>query len=270
MLLRIEHNTVYDYDQPARYSIQYLRVTPRTHGNQRVRRWTVDAPSAMHSFVDGYWNVVRVLTLTRPHESLSIRVSGEIETTETHGVLPPEGEPLPTSFYLSASPLCDADPAMRDLAEGLRRELDRGVLNFLHALMAAIHERVAYEVGATHVTSTAATAFAQRTGVCQDHAHIFIGCCRAMGIPARYVSGYLFTGPDRIEHKAGHAWAEAFVPDLGWTGFDVSNAVCPHAGYVRVAAGLDYAAAAPIRGMHRGGNGEQLSVNVRVEDSSQQ
>ena len=269
MLLRIEHSTVYAYAQPARYSIQYLRLTPRTHGHQRVRRWSVKAPSAMNSFVDGYWNVVRVLTLTRRHNALPIRVVGEVETTETHGVLPPEPEPLPTPFYLSSSPLCDADPAMRDFAEGFRRDLDRSVLNYLHALMGAIHERIAYEVGATHVASTAATAFAQRSGVCQDHAHLFIGCCRAMGIPARYVSGYLFTGPNRLDHEAGHAWAEAFVPDLGWTGFDVSNAICAHAAYIRVAAGLDYAAAAPIRGMRRGGNGEALNVRVRVEEAQQ-
>jgi transglutaminase-like putative cysteine protease len=145
---------------------------------------------------------------------------------------------------------------------------NRPILDGLHALMNDIHSRVAYELGATHAHTTAAEAFADQRGVCQDHAHIFIAAARAAGIPARYVTGYLVTGQG-ASSTAAHAWAEALVPDLGWIGFDPANAKCPTDNYVRVAAGIDAAGVTPIRGSRRGGNGERMRVEVRVEIAQQ-
>ena len=159
-----------------------------------------------------------------------------------------------------------ATASLRALAE--RQFAGRGILEGLHALMAEIHGRVAYEIGATHAHTTAAEAFADGRGVCQDHAHIFIAAARSAGIPARYVTGYLVTGMG-ASSTAAHAWAEALVPDLGWVGFDPANATCPTENYVRVAAGLDAASVAPIRGSRRGGNGERMRVEVRVEIAQQ-
>ena len=139
-------------------------------------------------------------------------------------------------------------------------------VGFLHGLMAATHGAVAYETGTTHAFTTAAEAFAQGRGVCQDHAHVFIGLARANNIPARYVTGYLMA--DDVS-PAAHAWAEALVPDLGWVGFDAANAKCPTDHYVRVASGLDAAGTAPLRGCRRGGQAEQMTVEVRVEISQQ-
>jgi transglutaminase-like putative cysteine protease len=134
--------------------------------------------------------------------------------------------------------------------------------------MADIHARVAYELGATTAHTTAAEAFADGRGVCQDHAHILIAAARSAGIPARYVTGYLVTGQG-ASSTAAHAWAEALVPDLGWVGFDAANAKCPTDNYVRVAAGIDAAGVAPIRGSRRGGNIERMRVEVRVEIAQQ-
>jgi len=136
-------------------------------------------------------------------------------------------------------------------------------LDRLHALSAVIRETVAYEIGATHAGSTVEQALAAGRGVCQDHAHIFVACARELGVPARYVSGYLMLD-DRTTQEAAHAWAEAHVEGLGWVGFDVSNGISPDARYVRVATGLDYAEAAPVRGTTYGGAGEALSVEIEV------
>jgi transglutaminase-like putative cysteine protease len=138
----------------------------------------------------------------------------------------------------------------------------------MHALMEAVHERVEYDIAATHAATTAAQAFDAGRGVCQDHAHILIGLARSIGIPARYVTGYLVldeAGDGAVRDAAAHhAWAEAMIPDLGWVGFDPANCLCPTERYVRLTSGLDAASAAPIRGVRRGLGRESLVVEVSV------
>jgi transglutaminase-like putative cysteine protease len=114
------------------------------------------------------------------------------------------------------------------------------------------------------VETTAEAALALGQGVCQDHAHIFIGAARLLGLPARYVSGYLMMD-DRVDQEAGHGWAEAHVAGLGWVGFDVSNAICPDERYVRLATGTDYRDAAPVTGINIGGGQIALEVSLAVE-----
>ncbi|MCB1970532.1 MAG: transglutaminase family protein [Geminicoccaceae bacterium] len=156
--------------------------------------------------------------------------------------------------------------ALEDLAGRVSRAptLDR-----LHELMNLVRERIDYRIGATQVRTTADQALALGAGVCQDHAHVFITCARIMGIPARYVSGYLYTGTDHDE-DASHAWAEAFVDELGWVGFDPANNVCPGEFYVRTAVGLDYWSAAPVRGIWGGAGEESLEVRVQVQMAQSQ
>jgi transglutaminase-like putative cysteine protease len=134
--------------------------------------------------------------------------------------------------------------------------------------MHEVHAKVAYELGATGAHTTAAEAFEDGRGVCQDHAHILTAAARSAGLPARYVTGYLVTGVG-ASATAAHAWAEVLVPDLGWVGFDAANNTCPTDSYVRVAAGLDAAGVAPVRGSRRGGAMERMSVEVRVEIAQQ-
>jgi transglutaminase-like putative cysteine protease len=125
-------------------------------------------------------------------------------------------------------------------------------------------ERVEYAAGHTDADTPAEQALVTGKGVCQDHAQIFIAASRALGIPARYVSGYLMMD-DRVDQDAGHAWAEAHVDGLGWVGFDVSNGICPDARYVRMATGRDYRDAAPIRGIRFGVHEETMHVSLAVE-----
>jgi transglutaminase-like putative cysteine protease len=149
---------------------------------------------------------------------------------------------------------------VRALVRGLPAgpDLDRA-----HALMSAIAETVIYEVGASDAGWSAEEALTEGRGVCQDHAHVFIACAREMGLPARYVSGYLLLD-DRVDQDAMHAWVEAYLPGLGWVGFDCSNCISPDQRYVRVATGMDYHDAAPVRGTRQGGAAETLDVAIEV------
>ena len=141
---------------------------------------------------------------------------------------------------------------------------DIGSIRWLHSLSAEIKDKVQYKIAETETNSSALDAVQKGLGVCQDHAHIFIGCCRSVGIPSRYVSGYLLL--DEVEQQtAMHAWAEAFVPSLGWVGFDVSNGISPDTKYVRIAQGRDYIDVAPVKGTIFGGLEEVMSVNLIVQ-----
>ena len=264
MQFRVEHDTSYRYSESAHYSVQYLRLTPRHQGNQDVWDWSVQSNVPLVPFTDAFGNAAHVLTLAARHQEIRVRVRGNATTRDTHGILPTEPEPFPPGVYLRDTELATADEELTAFVENHRTAAQRNTVGGLHDLMTAIRERVSYEIGATHVHTTASQAFAEGSGVCQDHTHIFIACCRHLGIPARYVSGYLWVSQDLEDYDANHAWAEAFVPDLGWISFDVANAMSATDAYLRVAVGLDYNGAAPVRGVRRGGGDEQLDVRVRV------
>ena len=134
----------------------------------------------------------------------------------------------------------------------------------MHALMGKISSTVAYQPGFTSVETDADHALAQSKGVCQDHAHLFIACARVLGVPARYVSGYLLAGQDNDSHLASHAWAEAHVDGLGWVSFDPVNRQSATDSYVRLAIAGDYLGAGPVRGVREGGGSESLAVSVQI------
>lgn len=267
MRIRIRHTTSYAYDRPIDYAAQLLRLTPGEHAGQRVRHWRVVADgSALASCDDGYGNVLHLHTAARPHRGATVVAEGEVETADTHGVVRDAVERLPPAYWLRATPLTEADAAIGELARSVAGEGE--VVARLHRLMGAVRERVDYVAGATTVATTAAEALANGRGVCQDHAHVFVAAARLLGVPARYVSGYLWQGGDAA--TATHAWAEAHVDGLGWVGFDAANRVCPTDAYVRVAIGLDYGEAAPVRGVRRGAAVEALAVAVDVQPAAAQ
>jgi transglutaminase-like putative cysteine protease len=140
----------------------------------------------------------------------------------------------------------------------------------LHALLTALNREIAFDTDPTHAATTAAEAFSLRRGVCQDITHIFVAAARALGVPARYVGGHFRRADGVTAQDAGHAWAEAYVENLGWIGFDPTNGICITDAHVRVAVGLDYLGAAPVRGTRFGGGGETLTVAVRVDQARQQ
>jgi transglutaminase-like putative cysteine protease len=192
---------------------------------------------------------------------LVIETRGEVEVDDTAGVLGAHGGFAPLWLFERETPRTRAGRRCLEIVKSLPGE--PAILARLHGLSAAVAEAVVWTQGTGDAGRGAEEALAVGTGVCQDQAHVFVACARAMRIPARYVSGHLLV-EGRDEAPASHAWAEAWVPDLGWVGFDVANAMCPDDRYVRVATGLDYAEAAPVSGTRRAAGTERLAVTVEV------
>jgi transglutaminase-like putative cysteine protease len=268
MRLRIAHSTTYRYEPAASGVIQILRMTPTSHDGQYVADWQIDVStdSRLDAHEDAFGNVTHVLTHGALAD-LTIHCEGQIETHDTGGVLRGTDERFPPSLFLRSTALTAINPAMAAFTRELRSEANGDVLGFLHALMVHIYDDMAFDEDPTHSGTTAAEAFALKRGVCQDYAHIFITCARSGGVPARFVSGHFFRSDGMVNQAAGHAWAEAYVPDLGWVGFDAANGICTTDAHARVAVGLDYLGAAPVRGTRYGGGTETLTVAVKVEQA---
>ena len=259
MKLEIRHETVYRYDVHAHHSTQYLRLTPPSTDHQRVVEWQLNLPGKASSGVDAFGNIFHVLTLDHPHDEIHLIASGVVETTDqpwqqSAGLLSP-------LVFLRTTPLTECDHALRQFAQPFAAAIATDPTTGLQQLAAAILDAMPYRKGETFSDTPAAMAFAQGAGVCQDHSHVFIACCRQLGIPARYVSGYLVT--DDEGHVASHAWAEAWFAEA-WHGFDISNAMTPDGHHLTLAVGLDYLDACPVRGVRHGGGGEELHARAEI------
>jgi transglutaminase-like putative cysteine protease len=260
MYLTIRHDTSYRYEATVHYSIQQLRLTPASGAAQTVRRWSIDAPGKLDATHDAYGNVLHTLVINKPHSAIHLLVTGEVDTLPLiDGVLRDPAGPIPLEHFTCATRLTEADSAIRELAATVRNlESPASLL----ALSEQIVQRVQYRPGITEVTSTAAEALALGNGVCQDHAHLMLACCRARGVPARYVSGYI--EPGDVPHAASHAWVDVWLEGTGWVSVDVTHAAFASEIYCRLAVARDYEAAAPVRGRRIGGLEEELDVAVTV------
>ena len=272
MRIRISHETRYRYESAAGAVLQVLRLTPRDSEGQHVLSWRVE-PSAegrLKRFEDAFGNICHDFAPDLPINEFALTVTGEVETQDNAGLVRGTVERLPDPIYLCETPLTAADDALRAFAFEHAREVERDPLAALHALLASVHREITFDTGPTDAATTAAEAFGLRRGVCQDLTHIFIAASRQVGIPARYVSGYFHRIDGVVDQEAGHAWAEAKIPGLGWVGFDPANGISTTDAHVRVAIGLDYVGAAPIRGSRRGGGSERLDVRLRVDTARRQ
>ncbi|MFL9608569.1 transglutaminase domain-containing protein [Methylobacillus sp. Pita2] len=262
MQFTINHRTHYLYTDIVNYTIQKLRLTPQDGFGQRVRRWEIRVNGHLQRHNDAYGNAAHLLVLDTPHEEINILATGEVETGLD---IPPAYDMLPREIYLRTTALTVTDAILRNFAEQFR--VNQPNEQALDDMMHAIVDKVPYNRGVTAVDTSAAEAFRSGHGVCQDHAHIFIACCRYLGIPARYVSGYLFTNDGSLMES--HAWADAWMPS-GWTSFDVSNRCRTNGVHVRLATGLDYGDACPVSGMRVGGGLETMTVGVHVSQLQSQ
>jgi transglutaminase-like putative cysteine protease len=272
MRIRISHLTSYRYAAPAGSVIQRLRLTPRNHDGQYVARWRIDvsADCRLDQHQDAFGNITHAFTAEGPFSELTVTAAGEVETRDTQGIVRGAVERFPPSLYLRESPLTSPDAAIAAFAAASNETAGGNVLKALHVILERLHDDIAYDAASTYASTTAAEAFALKRGVCQDFSHIFIAASRSLGIPARYVGGYFRRADGVNEQDAGHAWAEAFVPELGWVAFDGANGFCATDAHVRVAVGLDCLGAAPLRGTRYGGAGEALSVKVLVDQAAWQ
>ncbi|MGV6811302.1 MAG: transglutaminase family protein [Brevirhabdus sp.] len=262
MRLRIKHTTRYSFDSPVSFGLQQLRKTPKSTPAQNVVYWTTQVSGGKRELVfeDHHHNTVELVSFDKDITEFSVQCEGEIEATETHGIVGRHRGPTPLWLFRRATKFTRAGAGCRSL---LRKVGGDTPLDQMHALLHAVRDAVRYEIGSSETGWSAEEVLSHGSGVCQDHTHVFIACARELGLPARYVSGYLMMD-DRVEQDAMHAWAEIHVPDLGWVGFDVSNGISPDRRYVRVATGLDYSEAAPVTGSRLGGAGEALSVAIEV------
>ncbi|MBC7145228.1 MAG: transglutaminase family protein [Thioclava marina] len=270
MILTVNHVTTYDYDAPMGAAVQSLRLFPSRFDGQRTIDWSVSVEGGVKggAFRDGAGDRVEGWSIRPPVEAVTVTVTGQVETFDTSGVLRGHRELVHPMAYLRETVATWIDDALQELGEsaveGASDMLDRA-----HRLSSAVAEAIAYKPGVTHTHTTAAEALTQGEGVCQDHAHALIAAARAVDMPARYVSGYLFATEDGAPHEAAHAWAEIWVEGIGWIGFDPANACCPDERYIRLGSGLDAREAAPIRGITQGAGEERLDVTVALEQLQQ-
>lgn len=262
MRLTIRHTTSYHFDAPQPYGLQQLRKTPRGHRGQKVLSWETEVEGGRKelSYEDQHRNTVELIGFEPDIKELVVTSQGEVEIEDTAGIVGPHLGFAPLWLYQRDTAMTKPGKHCREIMAGVDEGDD---VPRLHALSSAIREAVTYRTGQSETGWTAENAAEAGVGVCQDHTHIFLACARAMGYPARYVSGYLMMN-DRVDQDAMHAWAEAHVDGVGWVGFDISNGISPDTRYVRVALGMDYAEAAPISGTRFGGRGESMTVALEV------
>ena len=260
MKLHVFHETSYRYDQPVRRSIQMLRMTPPKTQRQRIVNWHLDMPGKATQWTDAYGNLCHCLVLENASQDIVLRARGTVELLESD-----QGEPegvVPHTVYLRPTASTSVDTAIQTFIDPFKATVKSRPYMGLHDVMLALLERMPYETGITHVGDSAAQSFAKGKGVCQDHTHVFLACARFLGVPARYVSGYLHSAQN--EQVASHAWAEAWVGNR-WIGYDVSNSTDADQGHIRLAHGLDYEDASPVRGMRIGGGFETMHSYAKVE-----
>ncbi len=246
MRLRIAHRITCRFQPPASGAIQMLRVAPRHHDGQQVVRWRIDAsPQArLAAHEDAFGNITHVCTADGPVGETLVEIDGEVETQNTDGVVRGAVERFPPNLFLRDTPLTQPDLAIVEFAQATRAANRGNSLAELRALLQRLHQHVRCD--RENPGRNAVEAFARKCGAAQDLAHILIGAARSLGIPARFVRGY-FAG-DGPEQHTSHAWAEAFVADVGWVGFDPASGLGATDAHVRVAVGLDHLGAAPVRG----------------------
>ena len=264
MLLAVNHVTRYRYSQPVRGVVQSHRLTPTATDGQKVLDWQITVTDGCKggAFRDGAGDLVHSWSVLGPVSEIAVTVTGRVETKDMSGLLKGARETLAPETYLRDTAPTRADAALAALARSVTRSVN--VLDTAHALSGIIANAIRYRPGATHAQTTAAEALALGEGVCQDHAHALIAVARHLDMPARYVSGYLHANNDGEAHEAAHAWAEIYVPGLGWVGFDPANRCCPDERYIRLGSGLDAQDASPIRGTARGPGKESLDVTVAI------
>lgn len=270
MRLKVSHTTHYAFGQPVAHGLQRLRLSPKTTQGQKVLDWTMTYEGAVEEarFEDHNSNRVVLISVLPGVSEVTVHCTGMVATADNHGVIGHHSGYMPLWAFLAQSSLTRPGPRVRALIGQLDQPRGEPV-PLLHQLSGIVRQAIDYVPGETSVQTTAEEAATLGLGVCQDHAHVFIGAARSLGIPARYVSGYLMMD-DRVEQEASHAWAEAHVEGLGWVGFDVANGISPDERYVRVATGRDYAEAAPVTGLSWGAGETQLAVKLAVEQQHQE
>jgi len=279
MKLRIFHRTHYTYAEPVKDNFNESRLQPKSTEGQVCDSFILKIlpTTRLSHYYDFYLNCVHIFEVNEPHSTLLIEATSIVKTP------PVAPEPSPGSIpmsqlaenigsdrcydFLQASTYVDSSPEIWRLA--LDASADQtDVWQTARTIMSFIHTNFTYTPMSTNVHTHMADVLRERRGVCQDFAHVMLGMCRSLKIPARYVSGYLYCGAtdQLIGWQATHAWCEVYLPGLGWRGLDPTNNRVADEHYVKLAIGRDYSDVAPVKGHYKGSNAvnRQLQVEVNV------
>ena len=279
MELIIEHTTKYEYKNPVSGLIQTTKLHPSEYNGLKILEWNVHNDSAKKSkiYQDGEANNIQSFTNTNKVKKIQFTVLGKVETFDTKGIYQSSSDKIDPLVYLRESNLTKANTDIKNLAIEAKNGFNENEnLETSHNLMNLVAEKIEYKPLTTNNQTTAIEAFNQKKGVCQDQAHIMIAAAKTLGIPARYVNGYMHNNSHSSEFQSTHAWAEFYINDLGWVGFDPTNKCSPDERYVRVSCGLDASYASPIKGVFYGNINndsviENLDIHVQtLENNSQQ
>jgi transglutaminase-like putative cysteine protease len=263
MRIRIEHTTTFTYDSLISEAYTEMRLAPLDLGGQRrvLFRLQTEPEGEVTRYLDRYENEVHYFDVLQPHQQLRVTAVSEVLTEDRYYDDVPELLPLASHDYLVPTEYTPEDEALQALARPAMFKDDAVAATW--ALMHEVHGAITYEKGATTVKTTAAEALNIGKGVCQDYAHVMIVAARAAGLPARYVSGYLYS-PDAPE-MASHAWVDVYIRGFGWLAFDPTHDCAQDSRHVRVGVGRDYGDVAPTRGVYKGKAEEKMDVEVNVE-----
>jgi transglutaminase-like putative cysteine protease len=288
---KIHHRTVYKYTQTVSISHHLLHMTPRSHGRQICSRAFVQVtplPAVRSETLDYFQNTVTYATIQEPHNTLEIEALSEVEVEAPPplqlAVTPPwedvnalfqsisDQATLDAYQFAFASPYVTGIDGARELAEASFTP-GRPILEAAMDLTTRIYSDFKYEGGVTDVSTPVAEVIAERRGVCQDFAHVQLACLRSLGLPARYVSGYLLTHPPAGQTKMvgadeSHAWIAVWCPGLGWVDFDATNNLIPRDEHITLGWGRDYGDVSPINGFMIGGGKHTVKVSVDVQPLS--
>jgi transglutaminase-like putative cysteine protease len=260
MRVEVTHRTVLSYTGPVAETYMQVRLRPRDGAGQVVREFdlTVSPRSDVRTFADGFRNHVHYFNHPAPHERVEVIGHSVVETSAR--VPDPEDGDFPQDFLQFAGPVMDV-AGVRAIARRFETGTEEERLD---RLAAHINQHFEYRPQTTDVYTAVDEVLHNRVGVCQDFAHLFVAVARAMGIPTRYVSGYIHAGKGRRGAGASHAWAESLIPGTGWIGYDPTNPLRTSEHHVRVGVGRDYHDVAPTRGTYVGSARETMSVEVET------
>lgn len=280
--LTARHVTTYRYTEPALQCQNHVRLTPRNSARQRLidcRLEIEPEPEPVRLHMDYFGNAVQSFRVTHEHAKLVIVATSVAELEPLAGfdfAATPAWETLKdyverhsnddafeAAQFLYDSPRVRRSTALADFARPVFTP-GRPVLESALALNRKIHREFKYDSDSTDVDTPVEAALARRTGVCQDFAHVMAGSLRSLGVPSRYVSGYLKSSPEFVGTEASHAWVSVFCPGHGWIDFDPTNDLVPSLGHVTLAWGRDYGDVPPVKGITLGGGDQEIEVGVGV------
>lgn len=285
MKLKITHLTQYTYKEPVIDSVNELRLTPITDQHQTCceHSITIDPSVELFSYTDYFGNLTHYFTLQSPHQQLLIKMDAIVEThireqqneshlsfEEEYAILTSEKFQNEYAEYLMETIYTVLPPELFTFTNtAINVSQSKNTYHLLEQITQVIYTNFTYDQSATNVHTTLDKTLRLKRGVCQDYAHLMIGICRIFHIPARYVSGYHFIGDLEINQvniqHASHAWVEAYIPLIGWIGFDPTNNGKVNLRYVKLSHGRDYSDISPVKGIYKGTNNQQLTVTVDVQ-----